>query len=442
MLEFDALKINWIGADGSATNLEASLRQKIHARLRELEQQPELPILLVAQDPVYFLSCFFAAWFCQRPIFIANPAWKRQEWLRVSSVVPPGLLWSEHPLELKNFHGVNTTIPGQILIPTGGSSGQIRFAIHTPSTVQAAIQSFQIASGLTTIHSLSGLPLHHVSGLMPILRSVLTGGTVTLLQAWRGVANLNISTVQGRVLSLVPTQLHQLLESPSAVQVLQACQLILVGGSPSWSTLLSQARSGQLPLSPCYGMTETLGLIAWIAPENFLGGESVAYEPLPNVTITILNPDTTGIGQLQIQTPALNHGYYPVLFPHPRLLTHDLGTLNRSGQLEIKGRQPRMIITGGENVLAEEVEAAIRNTGLVRDVHVLGVVDPVWGQVVKAIYAPTGSGVTTALIEQALLGQLSRYKHPKQWQAVEELPRTPQGKLIYGTFRNLDSGTS
>ncbi len=433
MFKLDSIKINLINSDAASVDLNSILVQGVNTQWQELEKQPELPILLVAREPVYFLSCLLAGLLAQRPIFIANPAWQKHEWQQVSQILPSVLIWSDQALDLPPFQYRDATRPGWLMIPTGGSSGQIRFAIHTEQTIKAAIDSFQRGYGLSDIHSLNCLPLHHVSGLMPIFRSFFTGGTVQLLQNWRVLCNINLTDSTHRILSLVPTQLTQLLSSTTAINNLKFCQLILLGGSPSWPALLDQALALNLPLSPCYGMTETLGLVARVKPEDFLAGATDTYELLPNVKVEIIAPDPSGIGQIQIQTPAVTRGYYPDLFPTQTLLTTDLGKINPQQQLELKGRQQRLIITGGEKVLAEEVEAAIQSTGLVQDVYVLGVADFCWGQVVKAVYVPVGPGITATMIEQALGQHLSRYKHPKQWQAVERLPRTAQGKVIYGS---------
>jgi len=63
------------------------------------------------------------------------------------------------------------------MIPTGGSSGQIRFAIHTWETLMASVRGFQQYFQLNQVNSLCVLPLYHVSGLMQFLRSFTTGGS-------------------------------------------------------------------------------------------------------------------------------------------------------------------------------------------------------------------------------------------------------------------------
>lgn len=419
-------------SDGDWSDLSPVLAQTVAERAAQLAETPDLPILLVSQDPLFFLGSLFAALISQQPIFIGNPAWQTQEWSQVEQLLPPVTIWTDLVnLDLPDFHQAPRPHPAWIMIPTGGSSGQIKFAIHTLETILAAVQSFQMGYGLEKIDSLNCLPLYHVSGLMPVLRSFFTSGTVQLLPDWRALPQLPPDSIQHRILSLVPRQLQDLLDSEQTIPTLQALKLILLGGGPIWQTLLRQARESKIPLSPCYGMTETLGLIARIPVAEFQDNPTAAYHVLPGVAVDVLAPDLAGIGTIQVQTLALMLGYYPELRTTPGLVTGDLGSLDEHQHLTLHGRQQRLIITGGEKVLAEEVEAVILNTGLVSDVYVYGQEDRAWGEVVSAIYMPAGPGVTESNLKAALTGQLSPYKHPKQWQAVPQLPRTPQGKLRY-----------
>ena len=107
----------------------------------------------------------------------------------------------------------------------------------------------------------------------------------------------------------------------------------------------------------------------------------------------------------------------------------DLGFLDSNSYLHIVGRQSDKIITGGENVFPVEVEAAIRSTGFVQDVCVVGVTDRHWGQAIAAVYVPNHSNTPTAIIQTVLEAKLSKFKRPKIWVAVDRLPRNAQGKV-------------
>jgi o-succinylbenzoate---CoA ligase len=122
-----------IGADSSQFDFLLDQRQ---SELAAYQQQGNLPRILLAEaNPVEFLASFLAACIAECAIFLANPSWQRDEWQQVLQLVQPNLVWGTAaevaiaPLEPN--HDLTMAQPGWIMIPTGGSSGQIRFAIHT-----------------------------------------------------------------------------------------------------------------------------------------------------------------------------------------------------------------------------------------------------------------------------------------------------------------------
>ncbi|MCY7392834.1 MAG: hypothetical protein LH647_15515, partial [Leptolyngbyaceae cyanobacterium CAN_BIN12] len=99
------------------------------------------------------------------------------------------------------------------------------------------------------------------------------------------------------------------------------------------------------------------------------------------------------------------------------------------------------IITGGENVFPAEGEAAILATGLVQDVAVIGVSDRQWGEAIAALYISTADNLTVIILKSAVEKHLSKFKLPKYWIAVEQLPRNAQGKLNRQELRQLVPST-
>jgi O-succinylbenzoic acid--CoA ligase len=158
-------------------------------------------------------------------------------------------------------------------------------------------------------------------------------------------------------------------------------------------------------------------------------------EPVESSTHPPIPPSTPF--PLQIQTSSLALGYYPDRFFHGTFHPDDLGYFDDAGELHIVGRSSDKIITGGENVFPAEVEAAIRATGQVQDVCVVGVSDRHWGEIVAAAYVPATSTSSAEVIAQAIRGQLSRYKQPKRWIALDEMPRNAQGKINRAQLREL-----
>jgi o-succinylbenzoate---CoA ligase len=413
---------DWIkGVDHQA--LIALAQEKYEA----IAQHPKrFPTILIAEpDPIHFLASFIAAITAYCPVFLANPTWTEPEWQQVFQQITPDVYWTtpRSRVSLRNptSSPAHDLSPGWIMIPTGGSSGTVRFAIHTWETLVSSVIGFQEYFQIEQINSCCVLPLYHVSGLMQLLRSLITRGNLVISP----YKHLNFPSTHSPdfFLSLVPTQLHRLLQTPFSTEWLSQFKTVLLGGAPAWNELLSSARKHQIRLAPTYGMTETASQIATLKPDDFLQGKTGCGQVLPHAQIEIREEEA-----IAIQSQSLALGYYPNLFPSRLFQTDDLGYFE-GDYLHIIGRRSQKIITGGENVFPSEVEAVIRSSGLVADVYVLGIADSDWGEIVTAVYVPVNEQVTVLMIEDFIRQELSRYKHPKQWIKVNQLPRNAQGKI-------------
>ena len=420
------------------------------------------PIVLIAEpEPQQFLCALWAALRAGWTIALANPDWGQQEWRSVSATICPTLVWGKavpdhlcSHRDLAASAGVDGAV-AQILIPTGGTSGKIKFVHHTWQTLLAAVEGFcQHFAPSHAVDSYCVLPLYHVSGLMQVLRSLISGGQLAIapfkyIESIEPNSPLPFSARSSlTAISLVPTQLHRLLESNKS-SWLKQFDIVFLGGAPAWPDLIEAAHTAQIPLSLSYGMTETAAMVTALAPEDFWSGDRTSGKPLPHAALTILNSEPNSepnseqplppgqTGRISIQSASIPRA----LSPSQTLLTDDLGYFDMSGHLHITGRASQTIISGGENISPTEVEAAIRSTGQVKDVCVFALPDAQWGEAVSAAYVPAHEAVTAHALQQALRSPsaardqqgtppiLSRYKHPKHWLALEAMPRNAQGKL-------------
>jgi acyl-CoA synthetase (AMP-forming)/AMP-acid ligase II len=112
------------------------------------------------------------------------------------------------------------------------------------------------------------------------------------------------------------------------------------------------------------------------------------------------------------------------------LHTGDLGRLDEDGRLAVLGRQSDVIITGGENVAPEEVEAVLLEHPAVQDAAVIAALDPEWGEAVVARVVTGGQTVEEHELRRHCAERLAGFKVPKQIVRVEELPRGSTGKLL------------
>ncbi|MEO6004390.1 MAG: AMP-binding protein [Opitutus sp.] len=349
-------------------------------------------------------------------VFLCDPQWGDGE--RRALALP----------KVKDVPGSTDGHKGWLCIPTGGTSGSVRFARHDEKTLSAAVQGFCQFFNLTRVNAVDVLPSFHVSGLMARVRCAATGGKHVPCE-WRrveaGERPMLDVRADGWVISLVPTQLQRLMASPGGTEWLGGFRYIFVGGGPSWPELKQQAADAGLPIALTYGMTETAAMMAAISPSEFRSGERQWATPLPHVELAI-----TADGSIRVEGESVFRGYFPDLSKSRSFETDDLGQIDERGRVQIFGRKDAVIITGGKKVQPVEVEAALQATGQFADVAVLGVRDTEWGEVVVACF-PKGESAEPdwTLVDQGLERSLASYKRPKRYVAVVGWPRNAQGKL-------------
>lgn len=443
---------------------------------------PTTTVLVVEPDPVDFLAATIAAIEVNVAVILGNPHWSVTEWQALAALhlLNPhqgDLIWGQEPPVV--FPDLSPDAPdalplprGAILIATGGSGGLLRFAHHTWDTLRAAVEGLQ-RSNLLPPQSLSScclLPLYHVSGFMQFVRSVLTHGDLVLSSsreilatfdhcAFRDRATLKGNTPltplpwENYTLSLVPTQLHRFITElpPAGVDWLRRFALIFVGGAALSDPLRHQARVLQLPLAPTYGMTETAGMVATLSPQAFLAGNDSVGRLLPHCQVQFLPPEEVSdpsvgesdleksdleksdlekpSGRIMVRSDSLALGYYPPdpVLENGTLKTNDRGWIGSDNFLYIAGRLDRVIITGGEKVYPEKVEAILLETGLLTEVVILGSPHADWGEQVIAFCVGVKDWEQLRTIA---LHRLSPHQRPKLWIPLESLPRNDRGKVI------------
>ena len=326
---------------------------------------------------------------------------------------------------------------GWLCVPTGGTGGGLRFARHDERTLGAAVHGFCEHFGLRRVNAVDVLPAYHVSGLMARIRSVVTGGTA-IAWSWKqleaGVWPEVPADDDDWFLSLVPTQLQRLLASDVAVARLKRFRAVFIGGGPLWTGLAEAASTAGVPVSICYGMTETAAMVAAQKPGEFAAGDRTCGCPMAHVQVEIVDEISRGVlpagtpGLVRISGENVHRGYWPEVKAGRSLLTEDLGQFDVHGHLQILGRRDAAIITGGEKVSPLEVEAVLRASGVFDDVAVIGLPDAKWGQIVVACHPPQAEKLDTRKIA-AVLETLVPYKRPKQILAIAPWPRNAQGKL-------------
>lgn len=437
----------------------------------KVEESRREVVFIVESNPVELIAAFLAGVIAEVNLFLCDPAWKQQEWQQVLDLVEPDLVFAEGEMQdviaqvrsnLKNQVDQKLNLPtALIMIPTGGSSGKIRFVMHSWDTLKSSVIGFRDYFNCHKINSCCTLPLYHVSGLMQFMRSFITQGNLVICPYKIVKIKEIILDQQNYFISLVPTQLQYLIEFIPGY--LAQFKTILVGGAPASRSLLETAREYNIAIALIYGMTETASGIVALKPRDFLVGNSSSGQVLPHAQVKInlasvvaasvkysqptnissknikyTEHNINEIGLIEISCSSLCLGYYPKLFTSAEsFITDDLGYFDREGYLYLVGRNSQKIITGGKNVFPAEVEAVIYATKLVKDICIIGILDQKWGQAVTAIYVPVKPEINLDLIKQKIASQLAKYKLPKNWIEVDSLPRNNRGKVNYQKLKAI-----
>lgn len=397
----------------------------------QFNQYHQPTIFLAESNPYLFLTAFVAAVASASSLFLCNPDWKEQEWQQVYQLVSPDLVVGVSPKNIPKNIAAKSNLINKIMIPTGGTSGKIKFAIHTWETLEASVRGFREYFAVNQVNSCCVLPLYHVSGLMQFLRSWFTEGQFLFgfyYQIKQGI--LPQIEAQTFFISLVPTQLQFLLKNYP--NWLKEFLTILLGGAPAWTSLLEQAIQEKINLALTYGMTETASQVVALKPKEFLKGNISNGKVLPHAILKISSENN-----IIIESKSMFLGYYPNLHQQKELITDDVGYFDDKNNLFILGRDSQKIITGGENVYPKEVEEAILSTQLVQDVAVIGISDLQWGQIIVALYVSNRSDRVEEMIKIELEHRISKYKHPKHWIKVTQVPRNSQGKINQEQIQKL-----
>ena len=302
-----------------------------------------------------------------------------------------------------------------LVVATSGTAGEPRLVELSGAAIEAAVRASAAALQATPSDPwLACLPPAHIGGALVLFRSLVLGAPVTVTRAF----SLRIFDAPGRwrFTSLVPTQVHRLLESGRDLSGFSA---ILVGGAALNDEAAARAARAFVPLVPTYGLTESCGGVVY------------AGRPLVGVEVRI------GGGEVLLRGPTLMRGYR---FNEERtasvlrdgwLHTGDAGELSSSGEVRVHGRMADVINTGGEKVWPAEVESALATHPEVRAVAVRGSPDPEWGERVVAYVVPYRRGASLILesLREHAAQRIARYKLPRELVEVDRLPTTAAGKV-------------
>jgi o-succinylbenzoate---CoA ligase len=327
--------------------------------------------------------------------------------LRLPKPARDRVLQAMAPSALVDESGERTTLSGAqpieegdaLVVTTSGSSGEPKGVVLTHDAVRSsALATTRWIGRDPGDHWLACLPLAHVGGLSVIARALAMDIRLTVLPK---VDPEQIRASKATLISLVPAALDR-------IDVKQFRRIVLGGSRPPADRPANSVAT--------YGMTET--------------GSGVVYDgfALDGVDLRIVE------GQIEVRGPMLLRAYRTGHDPKSAdgwLPTGDLGAMADDGRLTVFGRAGDLIITGGENVWPELVEAVLLRHPAVADVAVTGVPDAAWGQAVTAAVVPRdpASPPTLDQLRGWVKTELPAFCAPYAMSLVAAIPRTTLGKI-------------
>jgi O-succinylbenzoic acid--CoA ligase len=328
----------------------------------------------------------------------------------LAALQPTSIIDPEGEIDLT---GQPTDDGDALVIATSGTTGTPKGAVLTHDAVRASAVATSERLGVgADDHWLACLPLSHIGGLSVVTRALVTGTLLTVLPAFDAAAVHKAAAHGATLVSLVATALRRI--DPSLFR-----WIVLGGSRPPDSRPANTVAT--------YGMTET--------------GSGVVYDGVPLAGVEVRIADD---GEVLVRCAMLLRSYRDGSSPIDAdgwLHTDDIGQWLPDGRLQVQGRRGDVIVTGGENVWPDAVEAILATHPAVGEVAVAGVADHEWGARVVAWVVPARGSTPPSLdaLRDHVRRELPAFMAPHELHLVESLPRSGLGKVIRSSLGQSDT---
>jgi len=322
---------------------------------------------------------------------------------------------------------------GLLLIYTSGTTGKPKGALLTHANCFWTNLSFDLATGIRGDDVvLQVLPQFHCGGWnVQALLAWWKGATVVLERGFDArralelIEEKRVTTTMG-----VPANYLFMAQEPRFADAdLSSLRLAVVGGAPMPEALLDVWADRGVEIVQGYGLTEAAPNVLCLPPEDARRKAGFAGKPYPYVDC-----DVSGEGELLVRGPNVFPGYWrnpeatAEAIRDGWLHTGDLVERDGQGYYRVRGRLKELVISGGENVYPAEIEAVLHEHPAVADAAVVGVPDDRWGEVCAA-FVVLSDHATDLDLRSFCADRLARFKVPKSFHVVDELPRNSMGKI-------------
>lgn len=349
------------------------------------------------------------------------------------------------------------------LFYTSGTTGRPKGAMLSHGNLRAMNAAYfasvdAVGPGDSIIHA---APMSHGSGLYMLPHA--ERGACQVVPASGGFDPQEcldlIARWPGATLFLAPTMLNRLVRAPGAADAdLRNLKTVVYGGAPMYLDDAVRALEALGPrLVQIYGQGESPMTITALSRDDHADTAHPRHaERLSSVGraqsgVELRVADGSGrevaagtVGEVTVRGGTVMQGY----FRNPGataealrggwLHTGDMGALDEDGFLTLKDRSKDMIISGGSNIYPREVEEALLRHDGVLEASVVGRPHPDWGEeVVAFVVARPGAGVGEAELDRLCLDRMARFKRPRSYRFLDELPKNSYGKVLKTELRAM-----
>lgn len=287
-------------------------------------------------------------------------------------------------------------------------------------------------------------PLFHTSGWNVLSTPFFHhGASIVMLKKFDPAQVLELCEKEKvTVLFGVPTMMDMMARAENFARTdLSSVRFAIVGGEPMPVPLIETWAKREIPIRQGFGLTEFgPGVFSLEAEDGIRKAGSIGF---PNFYVDTRVVDAEGrdvgpneVGELWLKGPVCTPGYWKnekataEAIRDGWFLTGDLVKADEEGYFYVVGRKKEMFISGAENVYPAEIERYLRALSDIREVAVVGVKDEKWGEVGKCFYATeSGKAIGEEALRDFCLRGLAKYKIPKSFVHLGELPKGHSGKI-------------
>lgn len=339
-----------------------------------------------------------------------------------------------------------------LIVYTSGTTGVPKGVVLSHANLLSNAAACVEAVGATSRDRiLVALPLFHsFTGMVGVLAPVLSGMSIVMCgKLDRGEVRRAITWHRPTIFPAIPAVYAAMTQSRVGrlARWLNPIRVYISGGAPLPAETLRgfEGKFGR-PLCEGYGLSEASPVVSLNRPAGPRKAGSVGI-PLPGVSVRVVDPEGCDLapgetGELLVGGPGVMQGYLGRDEETRRVLdggwlrTGDLAHVDPDGFIFIMGRSKEMLIHRGMNVYPREIEEVLEAHPSVREAAVIGVPDPDRGEVPHAFVVPReGAAVLPGELRRACLARLARYKVPRDFSIVPDLPRNAAGKVLKESLR-------